>query len=138
LALDVLGWGVRGLFAFVALGIVAFSLVLAFSTTRGRDGADGHECGRDARRSGRPPEDRREAMAVGTDVRPSSPWQRPTSSRLVQSLVLIADGWFRGRLGTRSWRRWRWSSPADHAADDVGRRMGGGVSLVGRSRAGLG
>ncbi len=34
LALDVLGWGERGLFAFVALGIVAFSLVLAFSTTR--------------------------------------------------------------------------------------------------------
>ena len=34
LALDVLGWGVRGLFGFVALGIVSFSLVLAFSTTR--------------------------------------------------------------------------------------------------------
>ncbi|WP_395712431.1 MATE family efflux transporter [Reyranella sp.] len=34
LALDVLAWGVRGLFAFVALGIVSFSLVIAFSTTR--------------------------------------------------------------------------------------------------------
>jgi Na+-driven multidrug efflux pump len=34
LALDVLGWGVRGLFLFVALGIVSFSAVLAFSTTR--------------------------------------------------------------------------------------------------------
>ena len=34
LALDVLGWGVRGLFAFVALGIVSFSLVIAYSTTR--------------------------------------------------------------------------------------------------------
>src|SRR3954470_5759387 len=34
LALDVLGWGVRGLFVFVALGIVSFSAVLAFSTTR--------------------------------------------------------------------------------------------------------
>jgi len=33
-ALDVMGWGTRGLFAFVALGIVAFSAVLAFSTTR--------------------------------------------------------------------------------------------------------
>jgi putative MATE family efflux protein len=34
LALDVLGWGVKGLFVFVALGIVSFSAVLAFSTTR--------------------------------------------------------------------------------------------------------
>jgi putative MATE family efflux protein len=34
LALDVLGWGLHGLFAFVALGIVSFSAVLAFSTTR--------------------------------------------------------------------------------------------------------
>ena len=34
LALDVLGWGERGLFAFVALGIVSFSAILAFSTTR--------------------------------------------------------------------------------------------------------
>ena len=34
LALDVLGWGLNGLFAFVALGIVSFSGVLAFSTTR--------------------------------------------------------------------------------------------------------
>ena len=34
LALDVLGWGLRGLFAFVALGIVSFAAVLAFSTTR--------------------------------------------------------------------------------------------------------
>jgi len=34
LALDVLGWGVQGLYAFVALGIVSFSAVLAFSTTR--------------------------------------------------------------------------------------------------------
>jgi putative MATE family efflux protein len=34
LALDVMGWGVRGLFTFVALGIVSFSLVIAFSTTR--------------------------------------------------------------------------------------------------------
>ncbi len=34
LALDVLGWGVRGLFVFVALGIVSFSAILAFSTTR--------------------------------------------------------------------------------------------------------
>ncbi|CAN5268021.1 MATE family efflux transporter [soil metagenome] len=34
LALDVLGWGLRGLFIFVALGIVSFSAVLAFSTTR--------------------------------------------------------------------------------------------------------
>ncbi len=33
-ALDVMGWGVRGLFGFVALGIVSFSAVLAFSTTR--------------------------------------------------------------------------------------------------------
>ena len=34
LALDVLGWGLPGLFAFVALGIVSFAGVLAFSTTR--------------------------------------------------------------------------------------------------------
>ena len=34
LALDVLGWGLHGLFAFVALGIVSFATVLAFSTTR--------------------------------------------------------------------------------------------------------
>ena len=34
LALDVLGWGLPGLFAFVALGIVSFAAVLAFSTTR--------------------------------------------------------------------------------------------------------
>jgi len=34
LALDVLGWGPKGLFCFVALGIVSFSAVLAFSTTR--------------------------------------------------------------------------------------------------------
>jgi len=34
LALDVLGWGLQGLFGFVALGIVSFSAVLAFSTTR--------------------------------------------------------------------------------------------------------
>ena len=34
LALDVLGWGLHGLFSFVALGIVCFSAVLAFSTTR--------------------------------------------------------------------------------------------------------
>jgi putative MATE family efflux protein len=34
LALDVLGWGLQGLFVFVALGIVSFSAVLAFSTTR--------------------------------------------------------------------------------------------------------
>ncbi|HEY2871299.1 MAG TPA: MATE family efflux transporter [Reyranella sp.] len=34
LALDVLGWGLHGLFAFVALGIVSFAAVLAFSTTR--------------------------------------------------------------------------------------------------------
>ena len=34
MALDLLGWGVQGLFAFVALGIVAFASVLAFSTTR--------------------------------------------------------------------------------------------------------
>jgi putative MATE family efflux protein len=34
LALDVMGWGTRGLFGFVAAGIVAFSAVLAFSTTR--------------------------------------------------------------------------------------------------------
>ena len=34
LALDVMGWGVKGLFTFVALGIVSFSAVLAFSTTR--------------------------------------------------------------------------------------------------------
>ena len=33
-ALDVMGWGTRGLFTFVALGIVSFSAVLAFSTTR--------------------------------------------------------------------------------------------------------
>jgi putative MATE family efflux protein len=33
-ALDVMGWGTRGLFGFVAAGIVAFSAVLAFSTTR--------------------------------------------------------------------------------------------------------
>jgi putative MATE family efflux protein len=34
LALDVLGWGLPGLFVFVALGIVSFSAMLAFSTTR--------------------------------------------------------------------------------------------------------
>ena len=34
LALDILGWGVSGLYACVAAGIVAFCLVLAFSTTR--------------------------------------------------------------------------------------------------------
>jgi putative MATE family efflux protein len=34
LALDVMGWGLKGLFVFVALGIVSFSAVLAFSTTR--------------------------------------------------------------------------------------------------------
>jgi putative MATE family efflux protein len=34
LALDTFGWGVSGLYAAVAAGIVAFSLVLAFSTTR--------------------------------------------------------------------------------------------------------
>ncbi len=34
LALDHFGWGVSGLYAAVAGGIVAFSLVLAFSTTR--------------------------------------------------------------------------------------------------------
>ena len=33
-ALDVMGWGTRGLFVFVALGIVSFSAILAFSTTR--------------------------------------------------------------------------------------------------------
>ncbi len=33
-ALDVMGWGTPGLFTFVALGIVSFSAVLAFSTTR--------------------------------------------------------------------------------------------------------
>jgi putative MATE family efflux protein len=33
-ALDVMGWGTKGLFSFVALGIVSFSAVLAFSTTR--------------------------------------------------------------------------------------------------------
>ena len=33
-ALDVLGWGVQGLFVFVALGIVSFAGMLAFSTTR--------------------------------------------------------------------------------------------------------
>jgi MATE family, multidrug efflux pump len=34
LALDQFGWGVSGLYASVATGIVAFSLLLAFSTTR--------------------------------------------------------------------------------------------------------
>lgn len=34
LALDSFGWGVSGLYACVAVGIVAFSAVLAFSTTR--------------------------------------------------------------------------------------------------------
>ena len=34
MALDLLGWGVQGLFGFVALDIVAFASVLAFSTTR--------------------------------------------------------------------------------------------------------
>ncbi len=34
LALDVLGWGLPGLFAFVAMGIVSFSAILAVSTTR--------------------------------------------------------------------------------------------------------
>ncbi len=34
IALDVLGWGLQGLFVFVALGIVSFAGVLAFSTTR--------------------------------------------------------------------------------------------------------
>lgn len=33
-ALDIAGWGVQGLYAFVALGIVSFAAVLAFSTTR--------------------------------------------------------------------------------------------------------
>ncbi len=33
-ALDVMGWGPQGLFTFVALGIVSFSAILAFSTTR--------------------------------------------------------------------------------------------------------
>jgi putative MATE family efflux protein len=34
LALDVMGWGLSGVFAFVAMGIVSFSAILAFSTTR--------------------------------------------------------------------------------------------------------
>jgi len=34
MALDTFGWGVSGLYACVAAGIVAFSAVLAFSTTR--------------------------------------------------------------------------------------------------------
>jgi Na+-driven multidrug efflux pump len=34
LALDQFGWGVSGLYASVATGIVAFSLLLAVSTTR--------------------------------------------------------------------------------------------------------
>jgi len=34
LALDVLGWGMTGLYLAVAGGIVAFCLVLVFSTTR--------------------------------------------------------------------------------------------------------
>jgi len=34
LALDQFGWGVSGLYACVALGIIAFSALLAFSTTR--------------------------------------------------------------------------------------------------------
>lgn len=34
LALDQFGWGISGLYACVATGIVAFSLLLAFSTTR--------------------------------------------------------------------------------------------------------
>ncbi|MBN8626795.1 MAG: hypothetical protein J0M17_15040 [Planctomycetes bacterium] len=34
LALDHFGWGLSGLYTCVALGIVAFSAVLAFSTTR--------------------------------------------------------------------------------------------------------
>ena len=34
LALDQFGWGVSGLYACVALGIIAFSVLLAFSTTR--------------------------------------------------------------------------------------------------------
>jgi hypothetical protein len=34
LALDRFGWGVSGLYACVAVGIVAFSALLAFSTTR--------------------------------------------------------------------------------------------------------
>ncbi|HZB56691.1 MAG TPA: DUF1358 domain-containing protein, partial [Reyranella sp.] len=34
LALDQFGWGVSGLYACVAVGIVAFSALLAFSTTR--------------------------------------------------------------------------------------------------------
>ncbi len=33
-ALDVMGWGTPGLFTFVALGIVSFAALLAFSTTR--------------------------------------------------------------------------------------------------------
>jgi len=33
-ALDVMGWGTPGLFSFVALGIVSFAAILAFSTTR--------------------------------------------------------------------------------------------------------
>ncbi len=34
LALDQFGWGVSGLYASVAVGIIAFSALLAFSTTR--------------------------------------------------------------------------------------------------------
>jgi hypothetical protein len=34
LALDRFGWGMSGLYACVATGIIAFSLLLAFSTTR--------------------------------------------------------------------------------------------------------
>jgi hypothetical protein len=34
LALDQFGWGVSGLYTCVAIGIVAFSALLAFSTTR--------------------------------------------------------------------------------------------------------
>ena len=34
LALDVLGWGLGGLYGFVAAGIVIFAGMLAFSTTR--------------------------------------------------------------------------------------------------------
>ena len=34
LALDRFGWGASGIYSFVALGIVCFAAVLAFSTTR--------------------------------------------------------------------------------------------------------
>jgi len=85
-----------------------FSLVLAFSTTRAWTGVT-------VMNAGRGPEDSRkiaEGHAVGPMVPTISPLAAPNVVNVsVQSPVLIADGWFVGRLGRRSWRRLAWSSP---------------------------